>query len=235
MANLSPADIRQYCYDHLDVESDEVPTSVLDLFMQAGYNEIVGYFDDSPTWLHVTYTFETVAAQAEYDLDSTVGLTDPTSLQTIADVRGPRWQLTPKPHRQMRDEWRQESQSVATPSMWSQFGRSLWLWAAPTSAEEYTITGTRRPKDWLAVNDVPDCPEEFHRLIADYAVGRLYAQQDDPEMAQLYLNSFKPTLANLAKRYYDGTKAQPVVVNGGKRRDLWRNERALGPLIYEWE
>lgn len=235
MATMSPTEIRQYVYDHLDVESSEVPTSVLDVFMQDGYNRIVGYFDDSPTWLHVEYTFTTIAGQQAYDLDSTGGLTSPTPLQTIADVRGPTWSLKPKPHRQMREQWQQATAMTATPQMWSQWGRSLYLWPAPSGAQVMTIDGTRQPMDWLATNAAPDCPAEFHRVIADYTMGRTYAQQDDPETATIFLDAFLPAVKQLATRYYDGTKAQPVVVNGGKRMEPFRTQKALGPLVYPWE
>jgi hypothetical protein len=203
--------------------------------MQEGYDEVVGYFDDSPTWLHVTYTFSAVAGQSEYDLDSYAGLTSPTALQTIADVRGPRWSLEPRPHRQTRDEWRQESPSAGTPSQWSQWGRSVFLWPSPSSAEEYTITGTRKPIDWLATNSSPDCPEEFHRLIADFTLGRTYVQQDDADTGQVILNAVVSSIQKLGKRYFDGTKAQPVVVNGGRSKELWRTQKVLGPLIYDFE
>lgn len=235
MSSLSPTEIRQYVYSHLDVEADEVPSSVLDIFMADGYNRIVGYFDDSPTWLHVEYTFTTTAGQQSYDLDSYAGLTSPTPLQTLADVRGPNWQLKPKPHRQMRDQWQQNAQQQGTPYVWSQWGRSLFLWPTPSGAQVMTVTGTRQPTDWLSLNSAPDMPQEFHRVLADYTLGRTYAQQDDPEMAHLYLDAFLPAVQQLSKRYFDGTKAQPVVVNGGPRRELFRTEMALGPLVYPFE
>lgn len=235
MSSLSPTEIRQYVYDHLDIESDEVPTSVLNMFMADGYNRIIGYFDDSPTWLHVDYSFTSTASTQAYDLDSYAGLTSPTALQTIADVRGPTWQLKPRSHRQLRTEWSASSVNVGTPQQWSQFGRSLYLWPSPSAAAVFSVTGTRKPTDWLATNLSPDCPEEFHRVIADYVLGRAYAQQDDTETATLYLDSFLPAVSNLAKRFYDGTKAQPVIVNGGSRREPFRTQNALGPLVYPWE
>jgi len=235
MTALAPSDIRQYVYDHLDVQADEVPSTVLDIFMQDGYNRIIGEFDDTPSWLHVAYSFTTTAGQAEYDLDSYTGLTSPTPLQTIADVRGPRWSLQPVQQRQARDGWRQDSPSQGTPFEFSVWGRSLFLWPTPSSAENYTILGTRQPTDWLLTNSAPDCPEEYHRLIADYTLGRTYAQQDDPEMAQLYLNSFLPTIKQLKLRYVDSVRAQPIVVNRGKRPEAYRTERALRPPIYSWE
>ena len=235
MASMSPTEIRQYIYDHLDIDATEVPTSVLNLFMADGYNRIIGEFDDSPTFLHVTYTFDSVTGTNEYDLDSTAGLTSPTALQDVADVRGPSWSLRPVSHRQARDKWRQTAPSSGSPNEFSVWGRSLFIWPQSTAATTYTVTGTRKPQDWLTLNAAPDCPEEFHRVLADYALGRTYAQQDDAEMAALYLNAFLPAIKMLSRRYFDGSVAQPVVVNRGSRAEAWRVQKQLGPQIFDWD
>lgn len=236
MVMLAPTDIRSYVYEHLDIEADEISSAVLNVFMEDAYNEIVGFFDESPTWLHVEYTFTCVAGTQSYDLDTEADLIVPTPLQTITDVRGPRWTLKPVSHRQAREGYRQDTVNTGTSSEFSTWGRSLFLWPIPTADEVYTITGTRQPTDWLTLNDAPDCPQEFHRLIADYTLGRAYIQQDDPETGQVLLNAFQPALHRLATRYFDSNDAQPLVINEGRgNRDAYRTSNVLGPLIYTWE
>lgn len=235
MATMSPSDIRTYVYDHTDTEVEDIPTSVLDIFMEDGYNRLLGYFEDSPPWLQVEYSFTCEAGTSAYDLDTYTGLTTPTPLQHVMDVRGPRWTLRPTQHRQVRESWRQDSPPEGTPTEWSQWGRSIYLWPEPTAAEDYTIAGVRQPTDWLSTNSALDCPAEFHRVVADYTLGRAYAQQDDPEMATLYLDAFVPAIRQLAKRWSSGVRAQPVVVNGGRNAEPYRAQRVLGPLTYEWE
>jgi hypothetical protein len=236
MASLSAADIRQYVLDYLDLEIDELPTSALNIFMQSGYDEIIGFFDESPTWLHVEYTFTALSGQQEYDLDSFPGLIVPTPLQEISDVRGPRWNLTPVSHRQARAQYRADTPQTGTPTIFSKWGRSLFLWPNLTQSDTYTVTGTRQPIDWIATNSAPDCPQEFHNLIADYTLARAYIQQDDADTGQMMLNAFTPTLHRLATRFYDSNDAQPLVVGGGLQGDNeWRTSKVLAPLIYDWE
>ena len=229
MAAMTSASIRTYVYDYLDVEVDELPTSVLDVFMTEAYNKIVAISNNDPTWLHVEYALPVVSGTQSYDLDTTVGMISPTPLQSIADVRGTNWSLRGVQHRQVREDYRIASASTGTPLSFSLWGRNLFLWPTPGVSASYTVLGTRQPKAWVETNLAPDCPEEFHRLIADYTLGRSYVQQDDAEGGMLFLTGFDQAVQQIAARWVDGTKAGSFVVNGNGL-DTWRGG-GLGPLI----
>lgn len=236
MAALSADDIRSYVRTALDVEVSELPNTLIDVWMQEAYDKVVALADRGPYWLHVTYTFDSVIGTQAYDLDSEPTLISPQPLQYIEDVRGDTWTLTPRSHRQMRAEYRQTSPSQAKSTEFSLWGRSLYLWPIPSAVISYQVTGTRQPIDWIAVNGSPDCPNEFHGFIADYALARGYAQQDDPESAATLLNGWEAQVKKLLVRSQDGMTSQPLTINGGNGREPWRAERSsLGPLIYTWE
>jgi hypothetical protein len=236
MASMTAGAIRSFVRTHLDVDADELPNELLDTFMRDGVIRIISYFDESPIWLQVDYGFATVVGQQSYDLDSTAGLISPKPLQAIDDVRGPLYSLSPRPHRQIRSEYRTDA-PTGTPQNYSIWGRSLYLWPKPAKAEVYQILGVRQPNwDWLtSPTQVPDLPEEFHPLIAQWALARSYAQQDDPEMANFYRGEFSTELKNIAQRWRSNLTAQPLVLNGGSGHEAYRTERTLGPLVYEWE
>lgn len=237
MAAMTASAIRSFVRTHLDVDSDELPNELLDLFMRDGAIRIISFFDESPVWLQSEYYFYTVADQQAYDLDSTAGMTSPTPLQSVDDVRGANFSLTPRDHRQIRSEYRDDAPS-GRPQAFSQWGRTLYLWPAPATTNDYFwVTGIRQPDwDWVTSSDqTPDMPEEFHPLIAQWALSRSYAQQDDPEMANFYRSEFSTELKNLAKRWRGTVTAQPLIMNGGRRTEPYRTQKALGPLTYGWE
>ena len=236
MASMTAGAIRSFVRTHLDVDVDELPNELLDVFMRDAVIRIISYFDESPVWLQSEYNFTTVVGQQSYDLDSTAGMIVPTALQTIDDVRGPFYSLTPRPHRQVRSEYREDA-PTGRPQQYSVWGRSLYLWPTPSQAESYWVTGIRQPNwDWLtSANQTPDLPEEFHPLIAQWALSRSYAQQDDPQMADFYRGEFSTELKNLSKRWRANLTAQPLVLNGGRITEPYRTQRTLGPLIYDWE
>lgn len=228
--------IRQFVRTHLDVDATELSSDLLDVFMRDAVIRIISFFNESPTWLQVQYSFTTIPGTQEYSLDSTSGLTSPTPLQSIDEVRGPLYSLTPRPHRQIRSEYRTNAPS-ARPQFFSVWGRSLYLWPSPSDAYTMQILGVRRPNwDWITSGSgTPDTPEEFHPLIAQWTLSRAYAQQDDPQLADFYRSEFAGELRNIASRWTDNLTSQPLVMNGGRRVEPYRTQRTLGPLTYSWE
>ena len=236
MSAMTVSDIRSFVYSHLDVESDELPSSLLDVFMRDAVIRIISFFNESPTWLQVEYSFTTVPEQQAYSLDATSGLTTPTPLQAIDEVRSPLFSLTPRSHRQVRASYRTDAPS-GRPQDFSVWGRTLYLWPKPVDAEAFSVLGVRQPDwDWVSSGSTtPDVPEEFHPLIAQWTLSRAYAQQDDPEMADFYRGEFVSELGNIASRWTANLTSQPLVMNGGRRSEQYRTARTLGPLIYTWE
>lgn len=239
MAIMDAVAIRKFVRDHLDVDSSELPDSLLDVFMRDGFSRIIAYFDESPVWLQVEYSFTATVGQQAYNLDTTPGLITPTPLQTIDEVRSPYFSLTPRQHRQVRAEYRANAPLQARPQEFSIWGRTLYLWPKPADAATYTVLGIRRPNwDWVGTTGstgIPDLPEDFHMLLAQWTLARGYAQQDDLMMAGFYRDEFGQELRNLAKRWTTNDTALPMIMNGGRRVEPYRTQKNLGPLIYTWE
>jgi hypothetical protein len=242
MPKMTALEIKTYVRDHLDVDSLDIPDSLLNVWMRDAVIRIISFFDESPVWLQVERTFTTVPNQQSYDLEATVGLGDIVApgillpLQAIDEVRGPNFSLSPRSHRQVRESYRADAPS-GRPQEFSQWGTQLYLWPKPADAEVYSVLGIRRPDwDWItSTAGVPDLPEEFHPLVAQWALSRGYAQQDDPDMANLYRGEFGAELSNIASRWMGDVTALPMVMNGGRRNELYRTQRILGPLTYGWE
>ena len=235
MAGMTASEIRDFVRTSLDVEVEDIPNTMLNVWMNDAVTRIISYFDESPTFLQVEYSFVTVPGQQSYNLDTTEGLKVPQPLQVVDEVRGPLFSLTPRQHRQVRESYRVDS-PTGRPQEFSFWGRDLYLWPTPIAEETFHVLGIRKPDwNWITGSGFPDLPEEFHALVAHWALARAYAQQDDPDMANFFRGEFAGTLTSIASRFVANATALPMVMNGGRRLEPYRTQRTLGPLIYDWE
>lgn len=211
---MSLADIRQFVRDHLDSDDVELPNSLIDRFIYDGSQKIEKY---SRTWdfRAVEYMMTTVADQRTYDLDTEASLISPAPLADITAIQGPSFELKPADHRRMRVRFPSNADSSGTPTWFSLWGRTLYLWPKPSTATAYTVIGYRQGLDWIASNSSPDFPDDLHQLIAWWALNRAYVFLDDPELADFYRQEFDRELRMRAREYLTAPDAEPLVINGG--------------------
>lgn len=229
---MSLQEIRDYARLHLDIDEEDTPDLLLDVWAREGFNR-VARAEDEYSFYSIVVPFTTVAAQQAYDLTTIAGGTPASIVAKVKDVRGDSWALSPADHRQMREHYRSTSPTSGTPRHFSQFGTDLYLWPTPGGESALELTGYRRPYDWVAQGAAatPDLPDEFHDMIAMWVLHRLYAQQDDPEMANHYREYFAGSFSTLRREYTRGLVAQPLIMNGGTRSGGFPSSR----LLYDFE
>lgn len=215
---MNLTDIRAFVRDHLDVDDEELPNSLLDRFIIDGADRIERAsvaLGGRWSFRQVTYAFNSASTQQAYSLDTTSGLGGAgiIPLALVEDVRGPTYSLTPSDHRAQRARYSTSAASTGTPRWFSTWGRSLYLWPTPSGAEAFQVSGYRQGNDWVSTNAAPDFPDEFHELIATWALTRSYIQQDDPEMAAFLRDEFAHTLKERAAPYIYGDDQQPFALN----------------------
>jgi hypothetical protein len=231
-------DLRGFVRDHLDLDPTELPDSLLDRFIADGFNRIDNY---SRVWTFraVEYTLSTVAGAQAYNVANraTPPRVDSIAkpLQQVVDVRGPRFGLVPRDHRQMRSAFRTTNAQQSEPRYFTMFGENVYLWPTPNAVYALTVTGYRLPDDWMASSLAPDLPEEFHELVGWWALNRAYGHQDDPEMANFYRQEFDTEVKSRARRYVTGNQSQPMRLNEGIGEDELLVRNGLGPLFYPWD
>lgn len=238
MAVLSVQDIRDFVRNSLDTDITELPNALLDSYIYDASQRIDNF---SRTWAFraVDYSFTTTVNVSSYSLDTYAGLAGGAApLQDVVDVRGPNFSLLPRDHRKMRESFRASQTNTAAQSQWfTVWGRTLYLWPAPSLASVYSVTGYRQATDWITTSSAPDFPTEFNDLLKSWALNRAYAFLDDPEMSAFFRDEFETELHKRSRRYLEGNDTQPLILNAGSAQseDPWRTQSALGPLIYTWE
>lgn len=219
MEGLTRTEIRAFVRDHLDVDDQELPDTLLDFFINDGHFRIDNY-SDQWSFRDVEYEFDSEADVAAYDVSSALlrvtGITAP--LARIVDISSADDGIIPQAdHHQMRRRFSGSTES-ATPRWWSRRGNDVYLWPTPSAVVTYTIDGYRRSDNsWISDDDEPDFPEEFHELIGWYALSRGYAQQDDLEASTFFRNEFAQQLKERAKQYLPRHDEGPATIIGDTR------------------
>lgn len=232
---MSLQEIRDFVRGSLDVDAEELSDLILDVHISDGFDRAIGA---SRTWnfYAVENTITTTPGVQSYNVAGdtgslTTGITAP--LASITDVRGDTWSLTPVDHRATRAAMRKTAPASSRPWGWSEFGQSIVLWPIPDTTYSVDIAGYRHPNDWMTnPANLPDCPSDFHNLLAYHALARGWAQQSDPEMAGYYSQLFQTDLVRLKGRYTGQLGSGPYLQNGGITH---MGRGGLGPLIYPFQ
>jgi hypothetical protein len=226
VAQLTLANIRQYVYDNLQIDTSDLPTAVLDIIISQSWHRVI---NSERYWSFYEWNgeFDSVVGQDRYSLN---GLTnDEYTWDTITGIVGDRWTLRPVPHRLAQSQF-PPPRTTGTVTHFSVRGGFLYLWPEPNSVITYSIYGYRAPTDWIALGGAPDAPDEFGPLVALGALSLAYTQQDDPAGAEQVMTRYEVLIRNVRVKYVDDDTPGPLILNGGTTRS-WLPPR----LRYDWE
>lgn len=74
-------------------------------------------------------------------------------------------------------------------------GPSFHLYPIPDGVYNLRVRYWTLPDQLVAGSDVPSIPPDYHQMLADWAIGRCYAAEDDPQTAQYWKGEFEKQLA----------------------------------------
>lgn len=219
---LTRQQLRQYVREYFDLDITELPDSLVDIFLNDGFNRIVRASWRWP-FLEFTDTVTTEAGTGEYTI--------PSSIHEVEGIQGPDFNLQWVSPQTAEQTWWSANETQSKPYKVSFWGGKLRLWPKPDSAYTITIRGYKKPT-WAAdAGAIPTpLPDDFHELIGTWAVSRAAAQQDDPSGAQLHAASFQDGIQEL-KRYYNNTPGPGPIVLNSQRMSTELPSR----LRYPWE
>ena len=210
--------IRDFVRGHIDLETEDLPDVVLDVFIREGSRRIEQAEKRWPFY-EADYSLTTVVGQSDYSLETDVdgGLAD------LAAIRGARWTLRSLGRDEGDDEFPRNTTQTGEPAYYSVWGDTLRLYPEPNDVYTLEIRGYRDAEDWVALGAgaEPDLPVELHNTIAMWALARAYAQQDDPEMASFFERQFADEISLFRRRLNDTPAPQPIVLNGHTRTRSW--------------
>jgi len=230
-------EMRAYIRSVVEIDSSDISDDVLNRFLGEGYDQVV-YSEKRWPWYEVSSTFDTVASTSDYTL-AAVGASITNGLREIQSLRSTDQVLTFLGRDNGDIVYPIDSASSGLVYYWSFWAETVRLYPTPSSAQTIHVRGYKNPTAFGAGSangtSPSDFPEPFHIVIATYAISRAYDQQEDPEIAANYFQTFGRELDNLRARYLDSPAPQPLILNT-MNASRWRSQSIMPDrLRYSWE
>lgn len=207
------ADIRQYVWDHLDLDDTELPSRLLDVWAREATIRVANARTRWP-FFEQDWTLTTVDGQQDYAYSSFSPTVDEVTSLVRSDFRL-RWIGRNEAERR----YLPNQSSNGSPVFYSTWNQKIRLYPSPSGSETILLRGYRKPVDWVSqgAGAAPDFPDDFHDLIRLYVLASAYAQQEDTQLSQMYRQFFGEELERLKSTYGDTPQAYPLVIGSGPR------------------
>ena len=217
---MSLADVRLMVRNISDLDTTDVPNSIIDDAVKEAFQRIVALERRYPRYQE-TYTFNTVANQRAYTI-STIG--DIREIISLVDTSASGSRLTMIPYDNAEDIWLGNTDVASRPYFYALWDAALHLYAKPDAVYTISVRAYRNPVyTWLSnTSQAIDLDEWFHVLLAYYALGRVYQRQEDPELSAMYIRSFEEGVAMARRDLMKTPSARPLIVSGGRQYPTMR-------------
>jgi hypothetical protein len=217
---MSLTDVRLMVRNISDLDTTDLPNSVLDDFVKEAFQRIIVLERRWPKYQE-TYTFNTVVNQRAYTI-ATIG--DIREVISLVDTITSGSRLTMIPYDNAEEIWLGNTDVASRPYFYALWDSALHLYAKPDAVYSITLRAYRNPLyTWLTtITDPIDCDEWFHILLVYFVLSRVYQRQEDPELSQMYLKSFEEGVAMARRDLMKTPSARPMLLSGGRQYPTMR-------------
>ena len=217
---MSLTDVRLMVRNISDLDTTDLPNSVLDDFVKEAFQRIIVLERRRPKYQE-TYTFNTVVNQRAYTI-ATIG--DIREVISLVDTSTSGSRLTMIPYDNAEEIWLGNTDVASRPYFYALWDSALHLYAKPDAVYSITVRAYRNPLyTWLTTITNPiDCDEWFHILLVYFVLSRVYQRQEDPELSQMYLKSFEEGVAMARRDLMKTPSARPMLLSGGRQYPTMR-------------
>jgi len=185
---MTAAQLRQTVRDITDLDADDLPDSLINLYVRDGYYRIL---DLEKRWdfLEKSFTFNTVQGQRAYPISALTA--DPISqVVSVIDNTGVGSRLDMVGYDMAEMTYNGSYDTNGDPLFYAVWEGSIHLFPKPNNARTLTCRGYREPIDWQTTGGAIDASPSLHFPLVYYAVSRVYQRLEDAQMAAIYKTSF---------------------------------------------
>jgi len=204
--------MRAYIRNHLEMDDDELPDVLLNLYLQDGYDATLALTNRWPRQEEVWSASKVVDShQITLPLDC-----NPNAIMSV--ITGTGYRLAYLNHENAEDLFAPTAMiGVGAPIYWSFWDGLLYMWpeAEPTVAFDVTIRGYRQPVWTDNAATVPDIDARLHQAICYYAMSLSYAAQEDEILEGVYLARWQRDCNARIKMIMEPAHHRPLVLHGG--------------------
>lgn len=207
--------LKGYVREVLDVDDEELPDSLLSIFLQEAFDRTMA-FDNQ--WPRNEYTWNlTKAAGADsIDLPADLNIPSITSIVSSTSPGVPLIVVTQTTAEQLFITY--DTVATGTPAYVSVWQNKLWLWPRYDTDTEYDLVlrGYRQPVWTNGASDIPDLDSRLHATLAYFAIALAYAQQEDEVLEGVYMARWERDLRMQLRSIKEPVRNTPLVLNGAR-------------------
>jgi len=212
-AKMTASQLRETVRQIVDLDTEDLPDSLLNLYIRDGYYRILDINKRWP-WLETSFTFTTTPNVRAYVISSFT--IDPISqVVSIVDNTGVGARLEMVGYEEAEGTYIGSYDTAGDPLFYSVWNDRIHLYPKPNTARQMTCRGYREPVDWVGLNDEVDAHPSLHFPLVYYAVSRVYQQLEDAQMSAVYKQSFDEGVALAANNIQKPTSHGPLIMSHG--------------------
>ena len=201
--------------DITDLDEADLPSSLIVSYLKDGFQRIINLERRWP-FLETTYTLSTVAGQRDY-ATSTIGSGNLREVTSVLDNSTSGNRLSLISIDEAEAVWHGSFDTPTRPLFYAEWGDVIKLYPKPDTVYPLTVRGYRKASyTWTTILSTEvDCDERLHNAIAYYAVAQAYKRQEDPELSNVYKQSFDEAVMLARKELMRANGHRPMVMSRG--------------------
>lgn len=219
---------------------DDISQDLVDTYIREGFQRIISTYDRWP-YFQATYSLSTIQNQRAYTTGFTRTAPSTVSGITASDIKeiisvtnetDAGNQLIYIDNFKAENVWVGTNDIAGIPAYFSLWAGQLQLWPKPDDEYSLTIRGYRQPSyAWLTdTGQNVDLDDEFHIMLINFVVSRCFQFQEDPQMAQVYMNHFDIGVTLARDNLSAPSNNQPLILSGGFQTDPLSFQRYMANL-----
>lgn len=201
-----------------ELDSTDVPTSVITMYVRDGYNRIID-LERRWTFLECKFSMTTTPNVGEYTINDFT-TDDIREVISIVDDEGTRLEFIS--YDEAEDLFLDVTTPIKRPIMYSMWAGKIYLFPKPNAVYTATVRAYRYPEDWVTNNAIVDGPAAFDIPLVYYATSRIYQAQEELATAARYEQSFSDAISMARRDLTRPPSNSPVVFAGGSKKRLMR-------------
>lgn len=220
--------IKSYCRAQLDVDDEELPDTLLNVYLQEAFDRTMAYDNRWPRNEHSWTIAQTPGVSPSLPVDLNIPSLTSAFILGADNTASPLGIIDQK----TGEDWFGLGQQNGRPAYCSVWNGRLNLWPAPADTQTLNVVvrGYRQPVWTNGASDIPDLDPRLHVTLAYFAISLSYAQQEDEVLEGVYLARWDRDLRQQLRAILDPVHNRPLVLHGTGPVAPW-NPIVINPPI----
>jgi hypothetical protein len=187
-STMTAATLRSTVRDITDLDTTDLPDSLLNLYIRDGYYRILD-LEKRWSFLEKSFTFNTVAEQRAYTISAFTA--DPIGqIVSVVDNSGTGMRLEMVGFDMAEETYIGAYDTSSNPLFYAFWEGEIHLYPKPNDVRTLSVRAYREPIDWVTTGGDVDASPSLHFPLAYYACSRIYQRLEDTVMANDYKKAF---------------------------------------------